>query len=300
MEDWLRKVILWFIGLVAEILLYAFLAPTFGSVLNMFSGMASTLTIQGVFGLFIMSTMVAIIGSLIYMQLRKTKNLDYRFKHLRLEFSRTEENPRTSEPHKPVFVVNLYAKQAYYLSDLIRPYVKRIASTSHDSEQILKQSLRKQKITINERKEFFPEELNLWIRPDGEPQPQEKGIDSATLQQLKEFAHNGKFKKLQIAYIYPWYCWTRSSMESHCPPDKRLLIDFSTPERIARPAPAESHTLTYENILKEDSYTKLYPFMSLPRWCKHYKYKFDRQPYDLSELLFGEKPLTNYLPANSQ
>lgn len=94
--------------------------------------------------------------------------IDPIFQNLEVHYSQKTDTPDTKKPAKPYYIVNKKTKQAYWVSDLIIPYVKskKIQYDSHDGEKALKTSFKEAKYHINPVNPS-PNELGLELMEDG-------------------------------------------------------------------------------------------------------------------------------------
>jgi len=208
---------------------------------------------------------------------------DIRFTQLTVHFSSRKDTPENSS-ERPRFVVFEKTKQAYWVSDLIQPYIlaHKIDWYTHDNEQTLYAHFKEQGITVNKRK-ALADELGLWLTPYGTLRIAYNPLNEELLRKFSEHKLKGKFKNFQIAFIFPWYTWFSRNLETRVfPPDKILLINFQT--KIAHPPPSSVLQLYRNGVLACDDYHR-FPLELLRCWCWRHGWKFDRRPLTESELL---------------
>jgi hypothetical protein len=236
-------------------------------------------------GLFVSATIV-IAYLIVRKETKKTSVGNPIFSNLVIHFSHKDDSPDTEKPSLPRYVS--YKTDAYWINDEIELHVRQheIARWySYDGEKKLRKSLDAQGIHINDGDPQSFEDLGLWHKPNGDLMRAHSIMDRDVLNRLAELRTNGKLKNFELAVIYPWYCFTRKSTNKKYPSDKAVIIDHSSNPKIARPASKEWIELHHKQLLHSQIYRKIIPFISLKWWCKIYGYKFDRTPFDMSELL---------------
>ena len=118
-------------------------------------------------------TMIAGIVGVVYWGFRgeidkffHTKSLDFfgeldpRFGHLTIHYSRKKDNPKTKNPARPRYVTNNKTNQAYWVSTLIDSNRHAINWHAHNGAEELRRRLIESGFSINER-DGTPEELGL-------------------------------------------------------------------------------------------------------------------------------------------
>ncbi len=158
---------------------------------------------------------------------RKEITVDPHFAYLTVWYSDSRDTPETEKPHRPYFIANRHTKQAYHVSDLITPYVKKrtFQFNTKPSKSALLTYFKKQGITPNHNNPE-PGELGLIFNKDGSLTPLPKII-----YELK----NLKLHDLEILWLFPWY---RQLLPARCRykrPHKQLLRKFSTKETYKPP-----------------------------------------------------------------
>jgi hypothetical protein len=197
---------------------------------------------------------------------------DARFKHLTVHYSSRKDSPKVMEPNSPRFIVNGDTKQAYWVSDLIEPYVRqnKIDWFTHDNLHELRVHFKKQNINENKRKPY-PHELGLWIKPNGSLALIEPELKPEMLERLETCKRKGKLKNYEIAFLNPWYCWILRSqffIRQAYPPNKRIIANLSTKEAFG--APYENLDIIKHNLISHNSYSPR-PTEDISKWCKRKK-----------------------------
>jgi hypothetical protein len=238
--------------------------------------------------IFFILVVITLILSLIALN-RSRHVLDYKFKNLSIHYSSRKDSPDKPDPDRPYFVKNEDTKQAYWVSDLIEPYVRqrKIQWFTHDNATALRAYFKSQGVMINQRNPS-DEELGLWFGPNRLLLTMKERISPGLLEKLKELKLQGKLRRFQVWFIYPkhkffLYILSRSWMERDSPPSKWVLVDYE--RKRAFGAPLEFLQLTEENILDSWSYTPWVPWDTIPHICKHRGFVFNERHYMVNELL---------------
>lgn len=230
--------------------------------------------------------------------------IEERFAHLTIHYSSRKDSPTESNPQRPYVVVNENTKQAYWVSKLIEPYIKQYKFDwyTHDDEAKLRAWLRTQKVNLNQNKPS-PEDLGLWLTAYGTLMPLHNPLNLEAIHKFRQQKNNGKFNDLQIAFIFPWYTYfSRSLFNRSFPPDKRLLLNFTT--HVANSLPPSHLQLYREEILPSDTYTR-FPLEPLWFWCWRQspeRFHLDKKHVNENELLalWQQKAGIKYDYKNSQ
>ena len=204
------------------------------------------------------------------------------FEHLTVQYSQKKDSPDSSSPSRPYFIVNLDANLAYYVSDLIAPYIKKkmFQWNAHDGEKALKKFFKDTGITIA-RINRTAEELGLIIHKNG---------SLSALPKIIYELKNRKLDDLEIEWLFPWYYNYLPSRCRNKPPRKRLLRKFSTKETF-KPPHYDLELIETNNITK-DNYilgrSKFLSSESLTQWSTRYGYTYQSIRYS-EEMLLAEK-----------
>lgn len=223
----LRNKLLWLFGTISTVSgIFTFIdyAIGFGEWLSANFGAQKMLDIRLVFYIGIFAFPIYLLYSVIKNKFRKntTLTVDLRFDYLIVWYSDSRDIPETENPHRPYFIVNGHTKQAYYVSDLIAPYVKKrkFSFYTRSSKRALLAHFKKQGITPNHNNPK-QEELGLIINKDG---------SLTALPKIIYELKNRKLHDLEILWLFPWYYRLLPSRFRGKHPNKRLLRKFSTKE----------------------------------------------------------------------
>jgi len=206
--------------------------------------------------------------------IRKETTVDPRFAYLTVWYSDARDTPDTKNPHRPYFIVNWDTKQAYYVSDLIAPYIKKkmFQFGTYPSKRALLAYFKKEGITPN-RKNPEPEELGLLINKDG---------SLSVLPKIIYKLKNRTFPDLEIKWLFPWYYHFLPSRFRSKLPNKRLLLKISTKE-IFTPPYYDFLLFKTRKISKENYIMK--SGEHLKEWAERYGYTYRNRPYSEKDLL---------------
>jgi hypothetical protein len=218
---------------------------------------------------------------------QKSSKLDPRFRRLHIYFSDSQDSPTSKELHRPYYVVYEVTKQAYYVPELIFPYLRqqKIACTTYPNKTALLNHFKQAGIHPNNIQPPSSDlDLGLWLKPNGSLVVAERRLEPEMLEKLKKLKLEGKFKNYQIAFLNPWYCWffpCRRVENYAFPPTKRILVKGKE----AFGAPEESLDLTrFNKIIPMDKCTPR-PYEDITKWCKRKKgWKFESRTFTVEEL----------------
>jgi len=277
----LRKRVAWLLGAVATlsgILAFMDYATKFGEWLSTTFGDSIVLDIRLIF---------YIIGILLFplylivSYLKKTNlQFDTRFTHLRVHYSQKTDSPKTKVPAQPYYIVNWDTKQAYWVPDLIVPFVKKKKLqnwNSHYHSDALKKHFKKNAIIINERNPT-PKELGLKFDKNG------LLIRQTTETQIVAKLKGRKLSDVELVCLFSWY-YRIPFLNRGKFPNKILLRKYSTNETFS--APSDYSQLFDHKIISKENYIRR-PFESNKSWSKRYGYTYHRRRYSEKELLEEE------------
>jgi hypothetical protein len=108
--------------------------------------MISIESIKGIAGILSIIGATALTTYLLLEWRKKSTTVDTRFTHLTVHYSQRIDNPDIEKPARPYYVTNSRTNQAYWVSDLLEPYVRqhKIDWFSHDGEKALRDYFKKQ------------------------------------------------------------------------------------------------------------------------------------------------------------
>jgi hypothetical protein len=247
----------------------------FGTWLSTITGETVNLVIQIL--LFLFMSLFPIYLVVNYRAGKKQKKLDPRFIHLTIHYSQRTDNPDTSNPAKPSYIVDNRTKQAYPLSSWLDPFIKQhlISYHPHDGETALKTYFKKNGIHPNEV-DLLPEYLGLsfgknglLVKIEGEPQIVSK-------------LRGRRLDDLEMYWLYPWYHYLLPSSMRKNPPRKRLLRKFSKKKTFNYPS--HDIELVENNIISKDTKIML-PWDSLESWSNRHHYTYIDRKYSEDELM---------------
>lgn len=269
------------IGITVDILLIADIVIPNVPFLSAILGEVPSEAIWFVFGASSICFMLAIVFQV--RRIRTTRALssqvststtDPRFAHLTIHYSQVRDAPDVQNPARPRYVTNNRTKQAYWVSDLLEPYVRqhKISWYSHDGEKTLLAYLDHEHYSAN-RRAPLPEELELSFDKDGSLKLLQVQMESDLMSKLK----GRKLEDLQIVFLE-----RRRFLSS--PARRKLLLKFSTKQAFL--PPSCTYELVDNGIVTFEGYG-MYPWEGCKRWCKRHGYTLIRQHYPDSELTKG-------------
>jgi len=279
MNSSFKKALEWILDLVL-VSIGTFL---FGKVTELILGNVSLL---GIFGVLVIIGATALTVYLLLAWRKESTTLDPRFIHLKVFYSDSHDTPDAKPPRHPYYVLNCNTKQAYYVPDLIVPFVRphKFSWASYYDKEVLLAYFKEQGITPNNR-DPSDEELGLWLKPNGSLVLAEPKLEPDLLERLEKRKLEGKLKDFQIAFLYPWYCWF---LRFHFveikvyPPNRRLLANVRTKEAFV--APSTSMDLCNKEIVGHQPYTPR-PWESISKWCKRkHGWTFKQRTFTVEEL----------------
>ena len=202
--------------------------------------------------------------------------IEPRFAHLTIHYSQITDTPDTPNPARPRYVANTTTNEAYWVSDLLEPYIRqrKISWHAHDGSEALKTHFKKNRIHPNEH-DPKPEDLGLSLSRDGSLQSPDPNFV-----ELLSKLEGKKLDNLRILKLFPWYSYFSTSGYT----SKRLLLKHSTNETFD--SPLHDLELAEKGIIDSENYT-MKPFESLEAWSKRHKYRYIRKRYTEGELLGG-------------
>jgi len=205
---------------------------------------------------------------------RKKTPIDPHFAYLTVWYSKIGDTPDTPNPSQPYFIVNNDTKQAYWVSDLITPYVKKkkFQCDTRHSKKALMTYFKKVGININYRNPE-PEELRLIINENGS-----LSLLPKIIYELK----NRTFDDLEIEWLFPWHYHFLPSRFRHKPPNKRLLRKFSTKETF-KPPQYDLMLIKTHKITKDSHIMNC--LESLNQWSERHGYTYYARRYSAKDLL---------------
>lgn len=201
---------------------------------------------------------------------------DPRFANLMICYSRRDDTPDTPIPARPRYVVNSQTNQAYWVSDLLEPYIRqhKIGWYSFNDEKELRNHFQKHGIVTNDIPQKQPEDLGLHLRRDGLLE-----FVDLDLERLLKRLDGRKIDGVTIFKLYPWHYYYRKKPFYT---NKRLLLKHSTHEVFV--APFHDLELIDRGLIDSDNKCRR-PFESLRRWSKRMKYTYMDRRYSEAELL---------------
>lgn len=217
----------------------------------------------------------------------RTKNVEPRFKHLKVYYSASTDSPKAKHrPNRPYYIVNSNTNQAYYVPDFMMQTIKegRISWTTYSNEEKLTEYFVSQNINRNNI-DATDEQLWLWFLPNGKIVGWERKINSKLLPKLMERKSEGKLKNYQIIFIYPRYCWLfRLAFMEHklWPTARRIIVNYSN--NTAFGAPAENLDLYRKGIVDIEGASL--SFQNIVKWCKQKRnLDYSYRTFSVEELL---------------
>jgi len=253
---WLLDLVLYFIG---------------STLLGYVPEMIGIRSLLGILGLLSVIVATALATYLLVRRQKVMTTVDGRFNHLTVHYSRRDDSPDTAQPSRPRYVENSKTNEAYWISDLLEPYVKHhnIGWTTHESEKKLKEYFRKQGIHPND-KNPRPEQLGLGQLRDGNLYPL---LEADLINKFK----GRKLDDLRILFLVPFY-----SAIYHSRSKRTLLLKLSSKQTFE--APACYYELESERIVDSQTYT-MRPWDSCKRWSERQGYTFNQRRFTQNELL---------------
>lgn len=202
-------------------------------------------------------------------------SIDPRFAHLTVHYSNIRDTPDTENPARPRFVTDNGRKQAYWVSDLLEPYIRqhKICWFSYNGQRALMASLDRENYGIR-RRAPLPEELGLSIDNDGSLKlAKVSKVESDLVSKLRD----SKLEDLQVVFLERKRFRSLSARRT-------LLLKFSTKEAFLSPpfAPA----LVENGIVTSETYG-MHRWQTCKCWCKRHGYTFTERHYPESELTKG-------------
>jgi hypothetical protein len=203
-----------------------------------------------------------------------TSTTDLRFADLTIHYSQIKDTPDTQNPARPVYVTENRKKQAYWVSNLLEPYViqHKIFSYSHDGEKALTAYLELEHYEII-RRAPLPEELGLSINQDGSVELAKVKTESDLVSKLK----GRKLEDLQIVFLERKRFLSIANRRT-------LLLKISTKQAFLAPTCAPE---LLENGIVTSERLGMFRWESCKCWCKRHGYTLIERHYRESELTSG-------------
>jgi uncharacterized membrane protein YeaQ/YmgE (transglycosylase-associated protein family) len=237
-----------------------------GEVSKLFSNPTS----NGIIGLLSIIGATALTVILIMSMLRKRTSIEAYFTHLTVHYD--------GKSNKPEFITNNKTKQAYWVSEILTPYVRKHSIPTHRHKKGQIQTYcKEQEITLNER-DPLPSELGLRYRMDKTLTWTYSKMNTDFLNKLS----GKKLDDLKVVFLYPWYYYFISTKMRELP-NKSLLLKISTKEAFEPPR------ITMDLIEKDiipSQILILKPRESLKKFAKRYDgYTYNRRCFTENALL---------------
>ncbi len=207
--------------------------------------------------------------------LKTTKRAHPHFEYLTIHYSQKGDTPDTPKPARPRYVTNNKTKQAYWIPELLEPYIKQglFSWDTYDGGDALLSDLKKQHYKINST---YPslEELGLYVKWN-------KKLTTTEDVQMVIKLRGHKLDDWRLIYLYPLHryihMWFRKT-----PPNARLLLKVSINQTFI--PPPNDLELVYKRIIQHYSKIK-YPFESVKRWSERHNYEYMGRSINEEELI---------------